>query len=62
MFRRGFSISSPIIEALSRPLRENAIVDQNTMSLRCVLGTIVSALGPAEAAVPIHRTVKPVTR
>ncbi len=39
MFLRAFSISSPSIDALSRPLSENAIVDQKMMSLRCVLGT-----------------------
>ena len=44
MLRRGSRISSPIIEPLSSPLRENAIVDQKTMSLSRVLGTRLSGV------------------
>ena len=49
MFRRGSRISSPIMDALSKPLRENAMVDQKMTSLSRVLGTRLSAVnGVAE--------------
>src|SRR5438094_2687542 len=42
--RRGCSISSPIVDALSTPPNANAIVDQKITSLSVVLGTSASAV------------------
>src|SRR2546430_16639600 len=39
IIRRGCSISSPIVDALSTPPNANAIVDQKMTSLRLVFGT-----------------------
>src|ERR1700722_19331246 len=50
MFRRGSRISSPIIDALSTPVTENAIVDQKIISLMCTLGT--NADGASDVADP----------
>ena len=56
MFFRASLISSPIIEALSSPLREKAMVDQNTMSLSRVLGIRVSALNSVAEPKRLHAT------
>ena len=61
MFRRGSRISSPIMDALSSPLSENAMVDQKTMSLSRVLGTRLSAVnGVAEPKRSQQTTASPI--